>query len=895
MAQKRVEAQEIIQPNIFGDAAKSAQLLTKELEGLKIAFSQVSNESEKVFKGVSGAKTVADIDNVSKQLEKQEAVRKRLELAAERERLAEIRLQQQREKAFDDYEKKLNREQQKLQASQSVYSKLQQKLNALNKEYRDLAVRKELGAKLSDKEAQRIDYLSSRITKYDTTLKAVDASMGKYQRNVGNYASGFNPINNSINQLTREMPAFTYSMQTGFMAISNNIPIFTDAINNAVSANKELIAQGKPTTSVLKQVLGALFSWQTAMGVGITLLTVYGKEIGEWIKSLWGANDALNELTESQNKFKAATLQSRKDAQGQITDFRNYIKTAQDVAATDDARRIAVERLRAQFPYYFKNLSDAAIMNGKSAIAEQRVTEALQKRIEAELKTEELVKVKQQALEITESLNALEKEYQETITGAMSAEQGVAKRNELDKERMRLWERQKPFMQTIANMEADIVKLKNESILLEFQDRKEKNKSNKEQINYLAQARDAEIAQMTDVRLKQRAELQARFEDMEAAIKKEGKFNEEYKKALQDQLDFELAEMQSKWFKEDQEKFIKAQRDKAQVQVNIEEEKLYKIQDQESKAYKAQNKILINEKIKFLEQERDLVEISQTLSDTERLKRVSEINVEIAKLNQSVFDKELKETKSYYAQWLSAIREALDERARLQNEYFNVEQKERERQINQQTQLATRGFANQLAFEESQAKKADLKRKERLKKEQREREALQTATAFLTSYDNNLKQGLPASQAISKAFSDTFVARGIARTFVQFFKDGSSYVDAPWASGKKDDIPAMLMKGEAVITQSANAQNPGVADALNKGIFSDVFVPKARAYNIAENMGVGALVQEIKDVKSLLSSIADKPSQNIEVDSLGNIIERVHTRSAIITTKHVTNLNNWKK
>jgi len=144
--------------------------------------------------------------------------------AKEKERIAELKLQKAREDAFDKYEAQLNKEQAKLNASANLYNKVQAKLNALSNEYKALATRKELGISLTDKEAQRYTFLQGKIQTYDKTLKAVDATMGKYTRNVGNYASGFNPLSNSINQLTREMPAFTYSVQTGFMALSNNIP-----------------------------------------------------------------------------------------------------------------------------------------------------------------------------------------------------------------------------------------------------------------------------------------------------------------------------------------------------------------------------------------------------------------------------------------------------------------------------------------------------------------------------------------------------------------------------------------------------------------------------------------------------------------------------------------------
>ena len=129
--------------------------------------------------------------------------------------------------------------------------------------YNELAIKKEFGIQLSVREEQRMASLQKAMTKYDNALKADDATGGKYNRNVGNYASGFNAMNNSVAQLTREMPAFANSVQTGFMALSNNIPIFFDAVNQAVDKNKQLTAEGKKGVPVWKQLAGALFSFST--------------------------------------------------------------------------------------------------------------------------------------------------------------------------------------------------------------------------------------------------------------------------------------------------------------------------------------------------------------------------------------------------------------------------------------------------------------------------------------------------------------------------------------------------------------------------------------------------------------------------------------------------------
>lgn len=115
-------------------------------------------------------------------------------------------------------------------------------------------------------------------------------------------ASGYNGLNNSIAQITREMPAFANSAQTGFMAISNNLPILIDEINRLKIANREMQAQGGKTPSLLSQLASGFFSWQTVMSVGITLITVYGKEIGNFIGELIRGNQTIDA---SKAKFEA--------------------------------------------------------------------------------------------------------------------------------------------------------------------------------------------------------------------------------------------------------------------------------------------------------------------------------------------------------------------------------------------------------------------------------------------------------------------------------------------------------------------------------------------------------------------------------------------------------------
>lgn len=159
-------------------------------------------------------------------------------------------------------------------------AKLTAQYNAMSGEIRKSAAGEALAKEIADVQAE---------------VNKANESLLNFRNNVGNYASaamGFTPLGFQVQQLAREMPSLTNSLQQFFLAISNNLPMFADELTRAKEANKALRAEGKATVPVFKQVASAIFSWQTALVVGITLLISYGKEIANWGKSLLSTKDA---------------------------------------------------------------------------------------------------------------------------------------------------------------------------------------------------------------------------------------------------------------------------------------------------------------------------------------------------------------------------------------------------------------------------------------------------------------------------------------------------------------------------------------------------------------------------------------------------------------------------
>ena len=111
-------------------------------------------------------------------------------------------------------------------------------------------------------------------------------STGTYNLSVGKYTKVWDGLGFSITQVVRELPSAAINLNTFFLAISNNIPIVIDEIRKLKAENAAAIKNGGQAKSVIGSITKALFSWQTALTVGLTVLATHGEEIVNWIANL---------------------------------------------------------------------------------------------------------------------------------------------------------------------------------------------------------------------------------------------------------------------------------------------------------------------------------------------------------------------------------------------------------------------------------------------------------------------------------------------------------------------------------------------------------------------------------------------------------------------------------
>ena len=208
------------------------------------------------------------------------------------------------------------------QFAKLVIAQLEQELATLQERFRQaMAAGTNTDAQMAD-----IQALQGVVRQLKTELQGLEEQKKKTGSTPlmgDDPAPKLNNVRMSMQQIARELPSLAMDPQMFFLAITNNIPMFTDALASARKEYEALTDAGKKATPVWKQVLSSLFSWQTAMAALITLSVVYGKEIGGWVKSLFGVKDAALSAAKAQEKVNESFRSSSSDVAEQVTLVRS--------------------------------------------------------------------------------------------------------------------------------------------------------------------------------------------------------------------------------------------------------------------------------------------------------------------------------------------------------------------------------------------------------------------------------------------------------------------------------------------------------------------------------------------------------------------------------------------
>jgi hypothetical protein len=272
--------------------------------------------------------------------------------------------------------------------------------------------------------------LLQNIQQVDARVKSLDASIGNHQRSVGHYAMAWDGLGFSIQQVAREIPNVAYGARVFFMAISNNIPILADEIKRARLEFEAATKAGQKAVPVGKQILKSIFSWQTALVAGITLLTVYGEDIVDWVANLFKGKKALDAVSEAQEKLNEATIEGYKNSADELTKLKLLYDAAVDTKKAQKERSLAVEELQRLYPEYLGNMRAEEIMLGKAGVKYANLAENIKKAAQSKAILSKMTEVYAVKLEKETVLEEARKMRERSLRNEISDRKAIIKYND---------------------------------------------------------------------------------------------------------------------------------------------------------------------------------------------------------------------------------------------------------------------------------------------------------------------------------------------------------------------------------------------------------------------------------------------------------------------------------
>ncbi len=400
-------------------------------------------------------------------------------------------------------------------------------------------------------------------------LKSMDAQMGNYQRNVGNYASHWNGLNVSVQQVARELPSLAVGWNTFFLAISNNLPMLADELKKARIEYQAMQEAGQKGIPVWKQLTKSILSWQTALVVGITLLSVYGKDIMNWVASLFKGEQAVLELANAEKDLADARKRGISNSVKERVELDLLYKATQDTSRSMEERNEAVDELQKRYPSYFKNMSNEEILAGKASVAYGELKKAI---IASAIARAQADKIAENSMKIDEKNNErlgyLTKQVQaQEVLDRASANIRKSQGKDYDVTRNKAIRDQIELVESYGKkasdtaLEIDILRKSNENLMNkmdvsayistpgkedsdEEKNKREQEKAAKDLANYqediAKRLSDTRISLIDDEYEKERALAQKKYEENIASIKgnseEENKLRANYEEILRNEL-----------------------------------------------------------------------------------------------------------------------------------------------------------------------------------------------------------------------------------------------------------------------------------------------------------------------------------------------------------------------
>jgi hypothetical protein len=271
----------------------------------------------------------------------------------------------------------------------------------------------------------------------------------------------------------------------------------------------------------------------------------------------------------------------------------------------------------------------------------------------------------------------------------------------------------------------------------------------------------------------------------------------------------------------------------------------------------------------------------------------------------------LLEEIDLYAEYVQKVIDLTQQKVDRQNEIeakaLAEDTRLRERAADQQFQRAIAGQDNILQFQERKLAEARIREQRAAEQAAKREEAIRLTSVYFQALEARLAEavtnqnltkknktplsGVTSGNAALFALKDTFLAEaGAFATGVENFQGKGTETS--------DSNLIAFSHGESVVTAKGTKENRGLVTAMNKGMvdeyFKTMWLPKFQMDNspslIAnfvnkDNKSDDKFIKEFREFKDMM---ANRPVQQVHVDSFGNIIETSYQNGLKTVIKHQT-------
>lgn len=368
MANKRIEARDLIASDAFEKAILDAHRFGAELEDVMVrlkgimdmskAMAQAGNTKsssgiQNVVSGYNQINAGADIYTKTQQQINRNAEKTALLYTSLGQELVESNKLLQQTLAMKKRDVELTEEQ------VGAYQHAVNQLERLKGLYKNLHV---LGKANTD-EAKALWMEMDKVLK---TVQGAERSVGQFNRNVGNYASGQKRYNYELfqmQQIMRELPNFAISARIGIMSLSNNLPQLGDAF-------RRIREDGNSFGKTMGIMAKSIISWQSLLLVGITLLLQFTDAIVDWVSSMSGANAETERAIALRKEFNEIDKSNNKQLGKERAEVELLVSALYSENVTREEKNQILKRLNEISPKYLGFLTEE---NYKTDLANQKI------------------------------------------------------------------------------------------------------------------------------------------------------------------------------------------------------------------------------------------------------------------------------------------------------------------------------------------------------------------------------------------------------------------------------------------------------------------------------------------------------------------------------------------